>query len=226
MLKTNKTVPENEIYCFTDAVSNFTYKIKVVYDQRSGLYVLQPTNDGYYWCLHVDTVYYKVSESNKVLFIRIKDSLLNKYVVKLGLVTGYKRKIYDDYIDKLSQYIYYWTKYVKNNRDEVPTEKNITEKVLKLFKENNPELNWMGEDVILNKTEKGSFYGPPMTLHVLLHPNMKPVLPGTWDYLAVESMKPAYYCPPVGGVNSAPVGEFLPIVIDMCKLLYNHGPII
>lgn len=215
MLNTNKTVPVNETYCFTDAVSNITRKIKVVYDQRSSLYVLQPTDDGYYWCVHVDTVYYKVTESNKVLFIRTKDSLVNQYVVKLGLVKKYKREVYDDYMDKLRQYIYYSTKYVENNGDKGLTEQKNPEKVLKLFKEVHTELNWTGEDVILNKIMKGSFYGPPMSLHVLLHSNITRVLPGTWDYLAVESVKPAYYCPPVGVVNRASVGEFLPILIDM-----------
>lgn len=146
------------------------------------------------------------SKSNEALFIQAKHSLVNCYAVKLNISKGHNS---DGWLDKLKQYIYYRTKYVEKF-DVAHADEKIAENDLKLFKEKNPELNWMVEDVILNNTtkKKDFFTWEPVLVHVLLHPNMKPVSPGTWENLIVESMKPVYYCPAFGTVASTPISEF------------------
>lgn len=215
VLKTNETVKESKIRCFTDSVLYYPYKVKVRYDRHSDLYVLHPIDDGYYWCVHIDSRNHTVSESNKALFVRIKDSLVNSYAVKLHLSKEYKfdlnmEKFYDEWLDKLKQYIYYRTKYVQNEFDDALNDRNTTEDVLKLFKEKHPHLEWDDKDVILKQKVKKRYLDEKTTLvHVLLHRDMKPVLPGTWDNLTVEFMKPVYYCPAFGVVDSAPIGKYL-----------------
>ncbi|XP_026329453.1 uncharacterized protein LOC113237279, partial [Hyposmocoma kahamanoa] len=226
-LKTNETVNKNKIHCFTDAVVDFSYEINVVYGQHAKVYVLQPEHDGYYWCVHTDSLNYKVSESNKALFIRDKDSLINCYAVKLNIIKEHSKNFYDDWLDKLKQYIYYRTKYVESNY--VVTGEKISETVLKSFKEMYKlkyKFNWTVEEVILRYTiKKDFFYGKPMLVHVWLDRNMKPVPPGTWDYLTVESMKPVYYCPAFGINGSAPIGSSVGINCKTrtCSGDFNEG---
>lgn len=219
VLKTNETVKENNIYCFTDSLLYYPYKVKMRYDRDSDLYVLQPKADGYYWCVHVDSRNHMVSESNKALFIRIKDSLVNYYALKLRLNGEHKfnwnlEDFNKEWQDALEQYVYYRTKYVEDNFDEALNDQNTTEAVLKTFKQEHRLLDWKDRDVILkSKIKKMYIDGKTTLIHVLLNRDMKPVMPGTWDNLTVEFMKPVYYCPAFRFVDSAPIGEFTLITI-------------
>lgn len=163
----------------------------------------------------MDSTNYKVSESNKALFVRATNYLGSFYAVKLRLSKEHRSELnmenfYDKWLDKLIQYIYYSTKYVENKFDNALNNQNTTEDVLKLFKEQHPELHWKYADVIsVNRIKKLHLHGKTMLVHVFLYQDMKPVLPGSWDKLIVEFMKSVYYCPGFGEIDSAPMGEFL-----------------
>lgn len=152
-----------------------------------------------------------MSESNKALFTRINSTLVNHYyAIKLHLKSEYNfdtKKFDKEWEDGLRQYIFYRTYYINSGRYDI---ENITEHDLKSYMEQFPQLYWKFTNVILNKTIRRRYTDRKTTLvHVLLHQDMKPVIPGTWDNLTVEFMRPLYNCPDSKAVDSAPIGEFL-----------------
>ncbi|XP_026329456.1 uncharacterized protein LOC113237282 [Hyposmocoma kahamanoa] len=223
ILITNETVKENKIRCFTDSVGYYPHTVKVRYAGHYYSYNLQPLNDGYYWCVHIDSRNHTVSESNKALFIQREDFLINSFAVKLRFSKCYFDIV--NFYNELKQYIYYWNKYVENNFDDVNNQ-NTTEDVLKLFKEKHTALHSYYADVISKHTiKKLSVDKKNMLVHVRLRRDMKPVLPGTWANLTVEFMKPVYYCPAFGMVDSAPIGTSITVngETHTCTGDFNEG---
>lgn len=187
VLKTNKTVNENRIYCFTDSVWYYLYKVNVTYDRHMDLYVLQPKEDGYYWCVHVDSRNYLVSESNKALFIRMKDSLVNSYAIKLR-------------VNKAHNFNYFDYNSNMDNDDDLNYQ-NITEAVLQFLED---------KDMTLQTRIKRQYIDEKTTLvHVSVKPNMNPQSAGIWGNFIVQSVNPVYYCPAFGVVDSSPIGKLL-----------------
>lgn len=217
ILTTNGSVDEKNIYCFTDSVIYFPTPIKIRYDDDAGVFILKPIADGYYWCLHVNPRKYHVSESNKALFIRERQSLINYYAIKIRLKTEYKfenlEDFYKDWQKKLEEYIYYRTKYVRVFGELELTDSISTEDVLKSFKASHPGLNWKDKDSIYKiKIKRLYLDGKTALVHVQLNPEMSAVPPGFWDGLEVEYMKPIYYCKDFDTIPMMPLGMLICIV--------------
>uniref|UniRef100_A0A1E1WIF6 G-protein coupled receptors family 2 profile 2 domain-containing protein n=1 Tax=Pectinophora gossypiella TaxID=13191 RepID=A0A1E1WIF6_PECGO len=210
VLQTNDSVNERDIYCFSDSVIYFPTAIKVKYDDSTGFYVLKPVADGHYWCVHVDSTNHIVSESNKALFIREKQSLINYYAIKIRLKTEYKfenlEQFYRDWERKLEEYIFYRTKYFKIFGELELSDASSTEEALKSFKASHPGLKWK-EVIYKIKIKRLYLDGKTALVHVQLNPEMLPVPPGRWDNVEVEFMKPIYYCKGFGSIPMMALGS-------------------
>ncbi|XP_068629938.1 uncharacterized protein [Battus philenor] len=210
MLYLNDSLKDSDVYCFSDSVIHYPTRIKVYRDDDT-VFVLKPITDGYYWCVHTDTENYRISESNKVLFIREKQSLTNIYATKIRLKKRYNfenlEKMYRSWIKKLKEYVFYRTKYTQIY-GEGSLYSNDTEKLLKQFKNSSPGLDWKDKEIVHNTKIKRLYLdGRTALLHVELNSDMIPVTPGWWDDMDVEYMKPAFYCKDFDSVPARKLGE-------------------
>ncbi|KAI5646152.1 7 transmembrane receptor (Secretin family) domain-containing protein [Phthorimaea operculella] len=200
ILKTNDSIDVKYIRCLSDSTTYYPKGVKVQYDDGDNAFILKPVDDGYYWCISIDSKNHVVSESNKVLFIRVKQSVLNSYAISIILDEPYK---FDnlvtakrDWEKKLEDYIYYRTRYV-SVYGEFELKEGAEEKI-KNFKADTERT--MGSDAkdlktINNLKIKRLYLNRKKALvHVQLNRAMMAVGPGRWDDLEVEYMKPVYFC--------------------------------
>lgn len=105
------------IYCFTDSSSFYPQRVKVIKRINKPGYILKFDKDGYYWCTHTDSTNFSISESNKVLHIKVKEDTENLYAVKLTSLahdynlTDISKLIKYDWKKKIEEYVFYSTKY-------------------------------------------------------------------------------------------------------------------
>ncbi|CAG5011324.1 unnamed protein product [Parnassius apollo] len=210
-LSVNDSIDESDIHCFSDSVIHYPTRINLQREKDSNMFILKPIMDGYYWCVQTDSVNYEVVTSNKVLFIREKQSMINMYATKIRMKRRYNfenlEKMYRVWVKKLAEYIFYVTKYSKHY-DELSLYTNDTEKLLKQFKSSYPGLEWKAKEIILSvKLKRLYLDGRTALIHVELNPDMLPVPPGWWDEMEVEYMKPSYYCRAFDSVPTLKLGE-------------------
>ncbi|XP_045783619.1 adhesion G-protein coupled receptor G2-like isoform X2 [Maniola jurtina] len=209
-LAVNDSLDKDDIYCFTDSVYYYPVKVKKERVDDSNVYVLKPKQDGYYWCTHVNTKRFKVTESKKVLFIREKVSLVNLYTIKLRYLKMYSiiedlEKLYSILGMRLKEYIYLRTKYESVYGD---LNTNITEEVLKSFQSTNYGLDWKENSVIVKMKIKRLYLDRgTILIHVELHPDMRPVTPGIWEDIVILSMKPVFYCKGFDSIPQMSLGQ-------------------
>ncbi|KAH9634823.1 hypothetical protein HF086_012237 [Spodoptera exigua] len=200
ILTVTDKVDEDNIYCFTDSETYLPTSVKFSSDgvhNKMSTYVLKPNGDGYYWCVHIDSKRYQVSESNKALWVREEESLRYNYAVKLVLDKEYTfdnlERLKKNWEKKLKAYIFYSTNYYKiNGGTEVTQDPKIFEDILFAFKTAYPDLNPTKEkDVFYGMKLKKVFLDKKtLLIHLQLNPKMLPVQPGTWDGLQIVYMKP------------------------------------
>ncbi|KAJ2952471.1 hypothetical protein O0L34_g6782 [Tuta absoluta] len=215
ILKTNDSIDEKYIRCLSDSTTFYPTDVKVRYDDGDNAFILKPVADGYYWCISIDSKNHMVSESNKVLFIREKQSLLNSYAILINLDEPYKfddlTNATKDWEKKLEEYIYYRTRYV-NVYGEFELKEGAEEKI-KSFKADTERT--MGSDAknikTINDLKIKRLYldGKKALLHLQLNRAMMAVGPGRWDNLEVEYMKPVYFCMGFDTVPTRPLGTSL-----------------
>lgn len=196
-------IDESNIYCFTDSETFTPTPVKISFDDIHNKilsFVLKPIGDGYYWCVHIDSKRFLVSESNKALWVREEQSLRFNYAVKISFNKEYRFDILDRlkkiWEKKLKEYIFYSTNYYKINGelDQIQDPKSF-EDVLKDFKLSHPDLNPKEKDIIYGmKLKKVFLDGKTALIHLQLNPRMKPVQPGTWEDIEIVYMKPVHYC--------------------------------
>ncbi|XP_060810885.1 uncharacterized protein LOC106142285 isoform X2 [Amyelois transitella] len=213
ILDVNESVDKDDIHCTTDSESYRPSKVKIHHDDAANNYVLSPATDGYYWCEHIDKYNLQIVQSNKVLFVRERDSLINLYSVKINLLSGnytfenaYEMK--EEWIDKLDEYVFYRTRYVQMFDVDKILDPMVAEKILFNFKASRAELSWRDGEAIYNSVIKRLYMNKhTVLLHVELNPEMIPVTPGFWTNLEVVFMKPAYYCKGFDSVPRLSLGE-------------------
>ncbi|KAJ8723001.1 hypothetical protein PYW07_004181 [Mythimna separata] len=203
ILTVGDDVDKENIYCFTDSETFSPTPVKISFDDIHNKilsYVLKPIGDGYYWCVHIDSKKYLVSESNKALWIREEQSLRYNFAVKLTLKKEYRfdtvEALKKTWKEKLREYIFYSTNYYKINGglEQIQDPKTF-EGILRNFKSAHPDLNPKDKDVLYGlKVKKIFLDGKTVVLHLNLNPRMKPVQPATWDGIEIIYMKPVYYC--------------------------------
>lgn len=208
----DSSVDENKVWCFSDSVVFYPSKVDIRRIGDSNEFILKPLTDGYYWCLHADSKNFRVSESNKALFIREKASVKDLYAIKIRVKRKYSMenlaKSLKEWSEKLSEYILLRTKYaqVYGDSDLVLGEK--TEDILKRFKDQ--KVGASPKESVFNFLKVKRLYLDRKT--ILLHAQMKTgleaVSPGEWDGLETLFMKPAYYCKGRGTVPTLPLGKF------------------
>ncbi|KAG6448639.1 hypothetical protein O3G_MSEX005616 [Manduca sexta] len=219
ILSVNQPVDKSEVFCFTESVY-YPKSVKITYDETSGVYVLKPKDDGYYWCTHIDKKNFAVAESNMQLFIREKQSLANVYAVKIRLKDKYKLESIEKlWQNKLSEYIFYLTRFSKEHRVRFPDKalQNVTdiEKEIKTYKAEVP-VDWKDKDIIRNRKVKRMYMDVNTALvHIEVNPDMRAVPPGSWDGVQVLFMRPVYYCPALDTVAATPLG--LSVVTASCQ---------
>uniref|UniRef100_A0A2A4JGD6 G-protein coupled receptors family 2 profile 2 domain-containing protein n=1 Tax=Heliothis virescens TaxID=7102 RepID=A0A2A4JGD6_HELVI len=203
ILTVSDNVAEDNIYCFTDSETFHPTPVKISQDDihnKLFSYVLKPIGDGYYWCVHIDSMNFLVSESNKALWVREEQSLRYNFAVKLALTKEYTfdnierlKKIWEK---KLKEYIFYSTNYYKINGGlEQIQDPKAFEAILTDFKISHPDLNPKEKDIFYGMKFKKLFLdGKTVILHLQLNPRMQPVQPGTWDGIEIVYMKPVYFC--------------------------------
>ncbi|CAH0702067.1 unnamed protein product [Spodoptera exigua] len=221
ILTVTDKVDEDNIYCFTDSETYLPTSVKFSSDgvhNKMSTYVLKPNGDGYYWCVHIDSKRYQVSESNKALWVREEESLRYNYAVKLVLDKEYTfdnlERLKKNWEKKLKAYIFYSTNYYKiNGGTEVTQDPKIFEDILFAFKTAYPDLNPTKEkDVFYGMKLKKVFLDKKtLLIHLQLNPKMLPVQPGTWEGLQIVYMKPVYYC-------NADSHEFLESITVQCRI--------
>ncbi|CAH0406742.1 unnamed protein product [Chilo suppressalis] len=206
LLALNETVKKSDINCFSDSLIYYPSPTGISKTNDERVFRVDPDRDGYYWCIQYDYKNYHVSTSNRALFIRSKESVLNLYACKIRLRKEYRfdnlEKLYKVWKKKLEEFIYYKTKYTSVYGDMNTTNHYEAERVLKAFKSAKPDLNWKDSDVIFNLKIKRLYLDARTALvHLMLNPEMQPLMPGVWDNVEVLFMKPAYVCK---GFNSVP----------------------
>lgn len=184
------------IYCYTDSKTYYPTEVDIT-SESTNSYILKPENDGNYWCISIESKQYKASLSEKVLWIREKQSLENTYAVKLYFGRPYDfnnvKDISDTWKKILKEYIYYSTEFSKTQVAYIEDPKAF-ENTLKDFKTVNPELSPKG-DIIYNMRIKRIYLDRRTALvHLQLNPTMKPVRVGWWSNLRVFYMKPVRTC--------------------------------
>ncbi|CAK1552668.1 unnamed protein product [Leptosia nina] len=195
-LEVNDSIDSDKIYCYTDSLDRHLAKVGKRRKDETNTFIVKPEKDGYYWCTHVDVKNYNTSESNRVLFIREKQSVVNRYAVKIRHFRRLKLEAIDKLVPiwemKLKEYIFFRNKY-----ESVfgAFNSNYNEDTLKSFKFSNPALNWK-EKVILEKVKVQRLYldAQSVLLHVELSASINVVAPGFWDGLEIVYMKPVYFC--------------------------------
>lgn len=221
ILTVAEKVKEDNIYCFTDSESYSPTTVKISSDgvhNKLYTYILKPIADGYYWCVHIDSKRYQVSESNKALWVREETSLQNNYAVKLVLDQEYTfdnlERLKKNWEKKLKAYIFYSTSYYKiNGGAEVTQDPKVFEDTLFAFKLAHPDLKPTKEkDIIYEiKLKKVFLDKKTILIHIHLNPNMLPVQPGSWEGLQIVYMKPIYYC-------NADNHDFVESVTVQCRI--------
>ncbi|VVC98624.1 unnamed protein product [Leptidea sinapis] len=194
-LTVNDSIDRDKIYCYTDSEKYYPVNVKKQRKDYTNTFVLIPKGDGYYWCTHVDVYNYHTTESNKVLFIREKQSIINKYAVKIKhnkkITLDDIDELSDDWKDVLSEYILLVNKY-EDMYGKLDT--NDTEEILKTFVNLNPEVKKQSTVAHTKKVKRLYLDGQTVVLHLELSPGRRPAPPGRWRDLEILYMKPTYYC--------------------------------
>lgn len=211
----DSSVDESKIWCFSDSVIFYPSKVKLSRVGDSNDFVLKPLTDGYYWCIHADTKNFRVSESNKALFIREKSSTLNLYAIKIRVKRKYSlenlEKPLKEWSEKLSEYIYLRTKYAQVYGSTELALGEKTEDVLKRFKKQN--VGGAYKESLFNflKVKRLFLDRKTILVHAQVKTGVEAVVPGEWEGLEIVFMKPAYYCKGFDNVPTLPLGEYLTI---------------
>ncbi|XP_063377710.1 uncharacterized protein LOC134664918 isoform X2 [Cydia fagiglandana] len=226
ILSVNDSVDESNIHCYTDAILYSPTNIsKIALDDNK--YRLKTVSDGMYWCIHRDSRNFRVSQSNKVLFVREKH-VENLYAIKIRLRGRYRfeniDKQYRIWERKVKEYIYYRTKYVERFGEITTTNGHEAEGLLQSYKrstgDDSGEGSFKETDVIYMVKIKRLFLdGRTVLLHVQLNPTMKVVPPGYWEGLEVMYMRPAFFCAGDGlpGIKRVALGQS--VITTGCR---NH----
>ncbi|XP_063619930.1 adhesion G-protein coupled receptor G6-like isoform X2 [Cydia splendana] len=226
ILSVNDSVDESNIHCYTDAILYSPTNIsKIALDDNK--YRLKTVSDGMYWCIHRDSRNFRVSQSNKVLFVREKH-VENLYAIKIRLRGRYRfeniDKQYRVWERKVKEYIYYRTKYVERFGEITTTNGHEAEGLLQSYKrstgDDSGEGSFKETDVIYMVKIKRLFLdGRTVLLHVQLNPTMKVVPPGYWEGLEVMYMRPAFFCAGDGlpGIKRVALGQS--VITTGCR---NH----
>ncbi|XP_045485064.1 uncharacterized protein LOC111001031 isoform X1 [Pieris rapae] len=208
-LTINDTIDSDKVFCYTDSIQRYPTKVGKRRKDDTNTFIVKPEKDGYYWCTHVDVKHYETAESNKILFIREKQSVVNVFAVKLR----HQKRLKLDVIDKMSklwemklkEYIYFRNKY-ESVFGELNS--NKSEETLKSFKLSNPGLEWKDKSIIEKiKVQRLYLDAQDVLLHVELSPNIFAVSPGVWDGLEIMYMKPVYYCKGFDTVPTVALGD-------------------
>lgn len=115
----DKELQKDNIYCFTDSSKYEPQRVSVVEKTDKPYFILISIYDGYYWCIHDDSKNFFISESNKELYIKVKENTENLYAVKLtSLARDYNLSnvghlVQNDWKKKIEEYVFYSTKYSK-----------------------------------------------------------------------------------------------------------------
>ncbi|XP_047988378.1 adhesion G-protein coupled receptor G2-like isoform X1 [Leguminivora glycinivorella] len=180
-----------------------------------------------YWCIHRDSRNFRVSQSNKVLFVREKH-VENLYAIKITLRGRYRfeniDKQYRVWERKVKEYIYYRTKYFERFGEITAANAHAAEGVLQNYKrstgDDSGEGSFKETDVIYMVKIKRLFLdGRTVLLHVQLNPTMRVVPPGFWEGLEVIYMRPAFFCSgnALPGITRVPLGQS--VITNGCR---NH----
>ncbi|CAG9095528.1 unnamed protein product [Plutella xylostella] len=207
----DSSVSVNNLWCFSDSVIFYPSRVSLTRVDDSNDFVLKPLTDGYYWCIHADSRNYRVSESNRELFIREKTSVVNLYAIKIRVKVEYTfenlDKLLRDWSKKLGDYISLRTMYSKIYGDFELANGNA-EATLKGFRDRTTTVPTAKDGALQFLKLKRLFLdGKTALLHALVTPTMLPVPPGEWEGLEIVFMKPAYYCKGFETVPQLPLGE-------------------
>ncbi|CAG9585850.1 unnamed protein product [Danaus chrysippus] len=219
-LTINASLHDDDISCYTDSVKPIITKVSKRRIDSKNIFIISPKQDGYYWCIHTNTRNFKPAVSNKVLFLRAKESLINTYSIKFQLdhyvrLSGKDWEVYLHEVceNKIKEYIFYRTKY-EQIFGEMNT--NVTEDTLKVFKHSNPSLKGKDKAILNIKLKRLYPDVRKVLVHVELNPDMKPVPPGYWEGLKIFYMKSVYYC---RGFDTLPDGVLGETKLSGC---HNH----
>ncbi|XP_072943816.1 uncharacterized protein [Epargyreus clarus] len=197
VLNVSENIDSKDLYCFSDSDFDFPNRVKTRKGPNNNFILTPKSENGYYWCIYKDPITYKSVESDKILFIREKESLANVYAVKIRSIRAYDDGNFDTRRHKwrkhLKEYIYYSKKYLIYH-DKMPIGNN-TEEILKSFKSAKGIDDAKDEDVVRDTHLKRKYLDNRTVLfHVDLYPGMEAVAPGKWDSIEVIYMRPVYYC--------------------------------
>ncbi|XP_063821445.1 uncharacterized protein LOC135071614 isoform X2 [Ostrinia nubilalis] len=218
VLTVDRPIKKNEIRCFTDSMKYYASQVKIEKDDDDYKFHLDPTYDGYYWCMQRDYKNYFVSASNKTLFVKRQEDTLNLYATKIRLSSDYNVKYIDSlhrsWKEKIKQFIFNRTRYIEVFGDS----ENITEGMLRSFMGEKDVWGISEAEVIRDSRIKRLHLDlRTVLLHIELDPEMKPLPPGTrislgytgdgFNYLDVVFMRPAYVCKGFESLPSRKLGE-------------------
>ncbi|XP_028168089.1 uncharacterized protein LOC114358344 isoform X2 [Ostrinia furnacalis] len=218
VLTVDRPIKKNEIRCFTDSMKYYASQVKIEKDDDDYKFHLDPTYDGYYWCMQRDYKNYFVSASNKTLFVKRQEDTLNLYATKIRLSSDYNVKYIDSlhrsWKEKIKQFIFNRTRYIEEFGDS----ENITEGMLRSFMGEKDVWGMSEAEVIRDSRIKRLHLDlRTVLLHIELGPEMKPLPPGTrislgytgdgFSYLDVVFMRPAYVCKGFESLPSRKLGE-------------------
>lgn len=226
ILSVNDSVDESNIHCYTDAIIYSPTNVTMI-ALDDNKYTLTTKSDGMYWCIHRDSRNFRVSQSNKVLFVR-KKLVENLYAIKIKLKGRYRFENFDKQFKiwdrKIKEYIYYRTKYVERFGEITTINGHEAEGILQNYKRSTGDDSGEGsfketEVIYMTKTKRLFLDGRTVLLHVQLNPMMKVVLPGYWEGLEVVYMRPAFFCSGDGlpEIKRVPLGQS--VITTGCR---NH----
>lgn len=155
-----------------------------------------------------------ISESNKALFIRMEDSLslFDTYALKLrnnnhGYASGQNgysmTEQNPDYESNIGNT--FFVDVLSNNQ---PPNNQLPD-ILEVLADN--------EEVLRTKLKRQYYSNETLLVHILLLPGTNPLQwQESFNGTNLEFMKPVYYCPAFGMVQSAPIGELLSCNYSYC----------
>ncbi|XP_053625645.1 uncharacterized protein LOC128683753 [Plodia interpunctella] len=118
ILDINYNSNESYIHCFTDSETYYPTYVKINRIKDDFDYLLTPTGDGYYWCVHVHTNTRPIF-SNRILFVNSGANLWYMYAIKIR-VNEYDIEAVDRlknyWKEKLDEYILHV--YMSNEKDD------------------------------------------------------------------------------------------------------------
>ncbi|GBP43839.1 hypothetical protein EVAR_82271_1 [Eumeta japonica] len=207
----DSSVKKDDIWCFSDSVIFYPSRVQVSQTQVPSEYLLGTITEGYYWCIHSNSVNFTVSESNKELYIRDPSAVENLYAIKIRARRKYSFENLDKlskiWSKKLSEYLYLRTHYLQQYGQFKTQDVKEIEDVLKKYKHESG--GWSDDDdvVLYQKIKRVYLDRKTVLLHALISSEVMPSSPGLWDDLEVVYMRPTYHCKGFGNVLTSHLGK-------------------